>query len=78
MSLRAPGLKPDLFACLYGTAEAVPFHLTSQYGRATRVAFVAAGLMLLSACGGHKTAHQKVPPPPTVTPSSSEVRHRID
>jgi rare lipoprotein A len=28
--------------------------------------------MLLSACGGHKTAHQKVPPPPTVSPSQPE------
>ena len=32
---------------------------------------VACTLALLSACGGHKTAHQKVPPPPTVTPSES-------
>ena len=37
--------------------------------RCALVRFVAAGLMLLSACGGHKTAHQKVPPPPTVTPA---------
>jgi len=34
---------------------------------------VATGLMLLSACGGHKTAHQKVPPPPTVTPAQPSV-----
>jgi peptidoglycan lytic transglycosylase len=26
-------------------------------------------MLALSACGGHKTAHQKVPPPPTITPS---------
>jgi len=29
-------------------------------------------IFLLSGCGGHKAAHQKVPPPPTVTPSESE------
>ena len=28
-----------------------------------------AALFLLSGCGGHKTARQKVPPPPTVTPA---------
>jgi rare lipoprotein A len=34
---------------------------------------VATSLILLSACGGHKTAHQKVPPPPTVTPAQPSV-----
>lgn len=34
------------------------------------LACIAAGLLLLSACGGHKTASNKhVPPPPTVAPA---------
>jgi len=38
----------------------------------TRIAviFMGAGMLLLSGCGGHKTAHsQPPPPPPTITPS---------
>lgn len=40
--------------------------------RAAFVSVLACGLLILSACGGHKkTAHQKVTPPPTVTPAPS-------
>jgi rare lipoprotein A len=43
---------------------------TSNSGvRLTLASCVAAVLLVLSACGGHKSAHQKVPPPPTVTPA---------
>ena len=45
----------------------MPFHQASK--RFIPVALLTAGLLLLSACGGHKTAHHKVPPPPTVTPA---------
>ena len=41
--------------------------------------FLACGLVFLSACGGHKkTAHQKVPPPPTVTPSQPDTSASVD
>jgi rare lipoprotein A len=44
---------------------------SSPRKRCALVSFLSLGLMVLSACGGHKTAHKKVPPPPTVTPSES-------
>ena len=50
------------------------WHLASGCSKSTRpvlASVIAGALLLLSACGGHKTAHQKVPPPPTVTPSDS-------
>ena len=40
--------------------------------RLAAIAAVATTLLLGSGCGGHKAAHQRVPPPPTVTPSESE------
>jgi rare lipoprotein A len=39
--------------------------------KAALFGIVSTGLVLLAGCGGHKSAHQKVPPPPTVKPSSS-------
>lgn len=66
------GLKPGLFPRFYGTPKGVPFQVataSSSVARAALVSFVAFALLLLSACGGHKTARsQPVPPPPTVTP----------
>ncbi len=43
----------------------------AKSARVTAASLIACALLLLSACGGHKTAHQKVPPPPNVTPSES-------
>ncbi|MGA2903981.1 MAG: septal ring lytic transglycosylase RlpA family protein [Candidatus Korobacteraceae bacterium] len=70
------GLKPGSFAVPRGTPEGVPFQVATANSSATRaalVAFVAAGLLLLAACGGHKTARsQPVPPPPTITAPQPE------
>lgn len=43
----------------------------SRTGRPALASIIAVALLLLSACGGHKTAHKKVPPPPTIQPTES-------
>ena len=53
--------------CYFSAAAGAPTR--SRIRLAATFAVTAAGLALLSGCGGHKTAHQKVPPPPTVKPA---------
>ncbi len=63
-----PGLKPGSFPRLCGTPEGVPFQAAIR--QPTLLAIVAVFMLLLSACGGHKTARSHpVPPPPTITPA---------
>jgi len=72
-----PGLKPPSYLGAYGTTKVVPFHRTrcarvQDPARRSRPAgllgVIAVVMLLLSACGGHKSARsQPVPPPPTVT-----------
>jgi rare lipoprotein A len=49
-----------------------PLADSSPLARRAVVSFISVALLLLSACGGHKSAHKKVPPPPTATPSQPE------
>jgi len=73
------GLEPNLSLPFCGTPEGVLLQSRfAEIPRASRVslrlAAVAASLLLLSACGGHKTArsHPVPPPPPSVAPPEAQ------
>ncbi len=55
----------------FGTGQLA--NTSSSRVRFALASCLAAALLLLSGCGGHKTAHQKVPPPPTVTPAPPSI-----
>src|SRR5208283_4446551 len=63
-------LKPLREGDRYGTPEGVPFQGSvsrRRIGRRFLPVLIAVAMLLLSACGGHKTARsQPVPPPPTL------------